>query len=613
MDLRGVSAAIGGLTRRTAFRRAFFWSAALVFAVFGAVAWAQANRSRQIVRKNHGNAGEWEGAGPVEGILYECGRLTHHISMPAANVTSSGGRVPALEVQIPYSRWGYVLNITTRKVEGAELPLLEFLVNGAPIGQFQVRKHYPKIKKTRDCHEVMIPGRALSAARRNCLVIRNAAGNGWQGRMLLIKYGFWRPILNLLLPLSACWVLAGSLLMKDRRWVGVRPFLVLGVFFVTYYYTGMSKKMAPAGGFFLDDSASFVRHIMANAMAQDMKKHMLFLPVMYGMWRVMMVVFRGVELYAMAAAFALVSAGNAATAYLWFRRRLGSDRGGMLLVILYGFSFAVWVHSSIIESYALSSLLLNTFMLALVLEATGTKGVWIWGLRVVLVVVAGLAHPPLLILVLLLAGRVVFSEQRPAAKFALPVVFVVLVFTGFLLGQGLIRNSYRVTKSPSVRREADFAEAIVRKYGTTEHLTVGHAGNVLLGQFAYAVGGLPYGHRWYKGWSGCLDYLRTVPGFLFVSACLLLWLAALGGVAGSGARLKRAAFLLGFVVVPYLCFFWYFNPAEMFLYSAPLVSPVLCGLAEYGGAALDGRRDYLLGAAALFTLLLNTTVMTTYC
>ena len=232
--------------------RGAFWSVLALFLLFAGVAWTQANRSRQIVRQNYGDDLEWEQEAYSEGVVYWRGRLAHHISMPSAKVKGRTGQPPSLRVAIPYSRWGYVLNLSTRKVEkGARMPSLDFLVNDTLLGSVQIARHYPKSRKTRDCREVMVPARVLNEAEDNYLVVRNAAGGGWQGRLLLIKYGVWRPILMFVLPLAGCLVLALSVRMDGRRWDVARPLLVFAVFFFVYYYTVFSKKMAPIGGFFL--------------------------------------------------------------------------------------------------------------------------------------------------------------------------------------------------------------------------------------------------------------------------------------------------------------------------------------------------------------------------
>lgn len=584
----------------------------MVFVVAAAIGCSQANQSRQIIRKNRKNDAEWQAADFVEATYCASGRLCSHMGMPSAATTNAAGTSPRVRVEVPYARRGYALNIAVRKADPADLPRLEVLVNGRSAGSFLVKRHHPSHPGLKDCREIFLDPSLMRSSGENHLVIQNVKGGKWQGRVLLIPYGSWRRAIQLLLPFSACAVLLSSLSFRTGRWRYVRPILLFAVFLLVYYYTGFTKKMAPIGEFVWDDAGSFTRYVMANALMDDMKKHMLFLPVMHGMWWGMMKLSGGMELFALAAAFAWIAALNVVIAFLWLRRRLGTEMSGMLVTVLYAFSFSVWIYSSMVESYILSALFVNLFMLAVVSRWPG-RGPVRMALLSPLVVLAALAHPPLLILFGVLVVKAMLSDMRVTTKVWLPIVLGAAVLACFVGGQSAIRNAYDVNRRPSVQRETKFMGKVLRRYARAENMTPGNAGNVVLGQFVYALGGFPHGHRWYKGWSGFVDYFRTVYGAAFAVLLVAFWSAVVAGLVRSRAHALRSALLSACVMGPYLVFFWYFNPAEMLLYSAPMMSMILGWSIECGGAALGRRRDILVALLLLFTVVLNTVVMVSYC
>ena len=91
------------------------------------------------------------------------------------------------------------------------------------------------------------------------------------------------------------------------------------------------------------------------------------------------------------------------------------------------------------------------------------------------------------------------------------------------------------------------------------------------------------------------------------------WLAGCVGLAQKRRQLRLSLQLFAFVLLPYLAFFWLFNPGEMLLYSAPLAAPVLAWLFRGWENIFNVHRlDFFLLALAFIFMLHNGACLATY-
>jgi hypothetical protein len=529
----------------------------------------------------------------------------------------------AILYDLPYHPDGYALNLGVASAENQHPPLLTVSVNGSLLHTLQIPQ--ARLGETNPFHseELVIPGRLLHPGTTNRLAIRNVHGLHWFGHVALIPHPQWHRLLPLLVPLSGWCVLASALMFITSRW-GQRRFpLLLGlILFVIYYQSFAIRDLAPLTGFFYSDSADFIAPICQKIFNWDMNKHPLFLPVVRLIIRPLYFLSRD-QIVSFSAAFAIIGALNGMTAFLWFRRWLGEFRAAGALALLYAFSLAIWVYSSHYETYIFSSLMGNLFFVLLlgVRQPDRFRGLI---LPAVAVGLAALAHPPLLILLAVLAIHVWNRRTRtfPWAGLAASALVVAAVFIG---GQTMIRHYYAPSTDlpPAIGSHLESARGPVSKeisnirwvynnYAGEQRWAPAQLGVVLTGQFVYSLAGLPYPFDWARGVAGLGAYFRSLTGPPALLAILGLWFGALIGLAMNRGLLVRSLILLGFVIVPWLTFFLLFNPSEMLLYSAPMLAPVLAWLA-WANRLVWGRHTagWLL-AISLGLALHNAWILSSY-
>ncbi|MEI6148542.1 MAG: hypothetical protein WCS01_05560, partial [bacterium] len=341
-------------------------------------------------------------------------------------------------------------------------------------------------------------------------------------------------------------------------------------------------------------------------------------PVMGPLYRLMHLVCTR-ELHALVAAYALIGALNVMLAHLVFRRVSRSERDAVFMTLIYGFSFSTWVYSSLFESYVFTALLTNAFLLVFL---AGQRLPWLLLSlsEAALIALAALAHPPMLILAGVCAAREATASGRWAGRLKRATVTVLLVVAGYALLRLAIQHAYPpLPERLDWQRESNmsgmtaFASETIARYARPDNLSLQNLGNVLVGQFAHAFGGFPLGYKWYKGWGSAFDYFDSASGALFAVGWVLLWCLAFNALRSESRRFK--SFSLGvslLVLAPYLGFYWYFNPSEMLLYSAPLAGAIL---AWFGRACQNTNPpvlSFVLAAVAVVTTLHNMMVIVSY-
>lgn len=586
------------MAARHVFRTLLF-----VYVVLAILAFVQVRRTRRIYHMSCPEEGDWRGKA-VEFVLGKPGQF--HGKYPMVGRAKKGphaGVNPALQVRLPARRSGYALNIGAALYRFRNPPMLRVFVNDACVGEYQPRKSREQVNG-----EIEIPARMLRDRQANYLRVENDSTGGWVGTLLLIPYAPMHRILRVCMPLFAAVMLVLLGWMKGRHWTWLRPTLAGLFVFPVYMHSLMSWKLTPLGGMLFSDSDELVLPLFQNEMSFDMMKHMLYLPVMHGLWAV----FHNLgqpEMVALVLASAVVSALNVVAAHLWFRRVVRSEQAAMLWTVVYAFAFAVWVCSSIYETFILSSLMVNLVLLGLT-YLDRNAGVRHHAVVALLMVLAGTAHPPLLVLLGLYLAKLAFLPVSWRRKCVTGAAVVATVVAGFFLAGQAFYALY--SGQEGWFGNVSFARDTVGNYASTEHFNLQDSGNIFLGQFVHALVGRRPGFDWAGGWHAILDW-RGHPGSAVATVSwVCVFVAGIIGLVRNRAWRWKALTAVTVVLVPYLGFLWYFNPGEMILYSSPLVSLVLGAIAAGSGDLLSRRETIWLGVLAVAIVMANTFTLAAY-
>ncbi len=547
---------------------------------------------------------DWDQSTPVDFVRGEPGRRYAELAKMPGRGQVSEGNTPTLQVPLPFRRSGYVLHVGIGNTD-RRAAQLDIAVNGVHLA-----KHKANRKRAIDSVEVFIPGRALTVTGDSALTVRNAGGGAWLGRLLLIPYGCVRVPLQAVIPVSGFLLLLVGAIRQHWRGRTLRPAWFAAVTFFVCCHTLFTAKVVPLAGVVFSDSDELVRPFLMNAMEYDLTKHMLCLPVIHLFWRLFSLL-GWMEMVALTGAFALVAALNVAVAYMVFARITRQGLGAALLTLCYAASFSIWLYSSIYETFIFSSLVTNLFLL-LWLSSRASHSLGRAFLQSGLVVLCGLAHPPLLVFL----GAVIhqwlrmWRERRLAVTAAGVMVLVLLTCGGFLGGRFLLRRAYIPAAAElatgSVVDEAADAGKMVDLYAGPHNMTWWNVGNMVLGQCVYAMGGHQPDYDWSGGWSAGGIYLKRPSRWSVAAGIIALWLLAFyGGVTRKKVLLESLS-LVALVMLPYMLFFYWFNPREMLLYSPPMMT-VMLGWQAWAGRSVSPRLfDGLVAATACVMLCVNT-------
>lgn len=446
-------------------------------------------------------------------------------------------------------------------------------------------------------------------------VLAHNLGPGWYGKLLLVPHPSRQgPLLAGLAGLGLLLLLVTTGWGRRLGLVGV-PLVVFGVFLCVFNYTLFTKKIAPMNGVIMSDSDQLVRVLIKRTWTEDTIKHILFAPAMNWALGQTGENARVPNLRNCARVFSIVAALNCMLAYLLFLRHTRRRTSATLLTCVYGFAFSIWAYSSVYETYIFSSLILNLFLLA-VLYLHSNSRLLAYLPATALLVLCGLAHIPLLVFIGVLWMRLWWSDRTIAQRMTGCLLLASLAAIGFLDGRILIKLYYAgILDELDLSWQAEFMTATqttISEFAGTDNLTFRNLGTLLLGQFVFSHGGLPQGHLWDLGWRSAAPLLRRPVGMLLCLTCAALWIRAAIGVVRS-PRMRRPAMVFAILVVaPYLGFLLYFNPKEMLLYSAPLVSVYLLALFSAGESVPGRRIDILLLVLAICQVLWNVPVLLSY-
>ncbi|OGV62795.1 MAG: hypothetical protein A2498_02605 [Lentisphaerae bacterium RIFOXYC12_FULL_60_16] len=591
----------------TSFFKYVFRTLVWIFLILAVASFIQVRRTRRLHAPRYPSEADWR-RDQVEFLLGQPGRYYPLVAMSGDDrAPGAPGSGPTMQVRLPSRQTGYALNIGVALFRRNQPPELHVRVNGAAVG---VVKPYP----TRNAVnlEIDLPARLLNERSINILEIENRSPMGWVGTVMVIPYAPWHHVIRILLPVGAA-LLVMLVGCRPFRWPWLKPFCIGLILFPVYLYSLSEWKLSPLNGLFFSDSEELMHPILANLLNFDMRKHVLFLPVVHKAWSILhRLGFPNLM------ALVLVMAGITATctglAWIWFRKLVGRDFPASCLAVVFSFAFSTWVYGSLIETFLFSTLFTVLVLLAWVYTAGRNRirdDLWTIGA----VVLAGLAHPPLLVLSGL---SVVRACRRPVpwrSRLVRVVLVMALTVAGYLAGQTAIQARYphRIQEpgSPPVIEEVRFARHLVGQYAKPSNLTFRHAGNLVMGQFFHAFAGRPMTFQWGQGWDDLKDWRGPVGLFAITMLLFLVWFTGGVGLLKDRALRGRTLGVAGLVLVPYLAFFWYFNPVEMVLYSPPMM-PAILGAAAVGMAsALGKRQDAWWLALAVLTVLVNTQILYT--
>jgi hypothetical protein len=289
----------------------------------------------------------------------------------------------------------------------------------------------------------------------------------------------------------------------------------------------------------------------------------------------------------------------------------------MLLTLCYAGSFSIWLYSSMFETFIFSSLITNLFLL-LWLSSRGSHSLVRACGQSVMVVLCGLAHPPLLVFLgaVLQQWMKAWRKRAVVMTVAGVVVLVLLTSGGFLGGRFLLRHAYIADSEElatgSVADEYADAGKMVNLYASTDNITWHNVGNMLLGQCVYAMAGREPTFNWSQGWAGAKTYLDRPTGWLTVAGMLLLSALAIRGAVLRRAVLYETLSLMVLVILPYMLFFLWFNPGEMLLYSPPMMAIMFGWLAWAGRPGIPRLFDATVAVLASVTLCVNTAAIMSF-
>lgn len=558
---------------------------------------------------------EWRGTPRVNLDAQGPSRVFQPLVVPGPEFRGIRPAGTELTASIPSRPGGALLifGATPREKSGAVV--LQFLLDDAEVGRLTLQPPEAGFGSLYVAN-FRLAETAVPASEPGVFRILTIAGEQWRGNLVLVPDPSRFDALRVLIPVLAALLLAGApfVLGRGPRWL--IPLLVPLILLVVYGFTFFPWTVAPTDGLLFGDSWSYATGSLGWSGTSYMDRHPLFLPIMR---RMVILLFRTRfgEIAVLQLAFALVAAANGLLAYLVFRRWLRDPRAASALLVVYAFSFSIWTYSSMYESYVFSAAVLNVFLLILPrwdqpIHPAREIAAW------VCLVLAGLAFPPLLAMLGVLLARVFLWRAPLSRRLAAAAATLLVIPVAFLLGQSILRAAFSdgAVITPAGNANAGVVGenlAVVDRYAQSAYFTATQLANVLASQFIYAIGGMPYPLEWAQTWNGMGGYAASLQGASF----LLGWTMLLTGAVYSVWRhrvFRRQALAIGALAfLPYLGFLWYFNPAEVLLYSAPLTSMILLGVALAWRTLLAPRwLPVVLLAMAVLVVLNNLPAVSSY-
>lgn len=420
------------------------------------------------------------------------------------------------------------------------------------------------------------------------VVLRQTKTPAWTGFVIVQPQPRAAQFARWALPITS------ALLLLALAWWRPRPALfvpALGlVLTFLYWHTLATAKIGPMADYFFSDSLDFVRPLMQGQFTSDMAKHLLFFPLARGLYLLFALV--GLqELTALSAVFVTFGVANALLAWAWMSRMMPGPRSAALLAVVHAFSFAPWAFASHFETYAASAAAAHG-VLWLLARGTIRSTVTDTLLQAGAGAGAALLHPPLLVLPVL--GVLRFADlpvrRRVLRTGATMALSLVLFGAGSL---GLRAACGTPVDKAIVQADTSSSWRTFNSYARPENRTLQHVATVINGQCALAFAGVHFPAEWARPAAPVRGYARSAAGAIAGLLLLAFWIGGLAGAWSDRQVLLAQAAGAVLVVLPSLLFYWLFNPAEMLLYSPPLLGAILVGLGG-GWLAMAGERRTLV-------------------
>lgn len=438
-------------------------------------------------------------------------------------------------------------------------------------------------------------------ARNLHLQIRNEGGSWFGGALLVPDYRMTRFLSIALFPSFILGLISVVSLFSGKPRIMLPLVAVFGYLF--YYCLNYPAKLIPCGTCFAD-SKELVDAIRFNDWSYDMQKHVLFLPVMR-VSSAFFSLFSAKPLKILAMSFSFISAMNLVLAAACIRFTGMKGWSKSLLCAVYGTSFSIATYSSIFETYILSALLVNANILAgLYLRKNPTR--YRACMAAILCGLLPLATWQLLAFVpffltwhsgMIRKGSYARSVRIPMTRhwgIAL-LSFWICYTTVWGLYSGPFLEAGRPQDTAEVLSETHTT------YASLENINWKSLFHVLEDTF---VSSIVNTKNVFPGVNDNGD-ISAIPGVVRfavgIAAFLVIGTAVAYRLKTSRSFLTNVAFMAGFGA--YIGFHLYFNPAEMLLYTPPVI---LLWLLPVATAASRDNRNHMLDYSLAMLLLSGT-------
>jgi hypothetical protein len=435
------------------------------------------------------------------------------------------------------------------------------------------------------------------------LQIMNEQGSWFGGALFVPNANMTKFIAFAIYPAFVIGLLCVVGMFSEKPQIMLTLTAVFG--FLFYYYLNYPAKIIPYGSFF-SDSKELIDAIRFNVWSYDMRKHVLFLPVT----RVLcafasFLTSKPLKMFAIA--FSFIAAVNLLLAAASIRLAKMRRWSKPLLCAVYASSFAVATYSSIYESYIFSALIVNLNILAsMVLQKRPTRNKSY--LAAALCGLLPLATWQLLAFVpffLIWNSRSIHANTgthwRPIARQLAAAVLSFCIC--YVVVWGIYSGPF--SDDDQSQGTAAVLSQTHASYASTENMNWSSLQQVLDNTFVASIvntGSLSASNDYHNNISIAALLAKSAA-----SISILLMIAIAGAYFWKFKKTNFTilCYIAGFLV--YLGFHWYFNPAEMILYTPPIILlwllPVSIGVSRY-----TYNNKYLLASLLSTLLLLETAV-----
>ena len=393
----------------------------------------------------------------------------------------------------------------------------------------------------------------------------NSEGGSWLGGLLLIpNAGLRRFLAFAMLPAFMLGLGLACYLLYEKKQI-LMP--VVGVFaFLFYYYWNFQAKILPCGSFF-SDSKELVDFIRFNEWSFDMQKHVLFLPVFRTLTTIASF-FTSKPLRMISIAFSLIAVANVSLGIACIQRVELKRLSSTLLSIIYACSFAIVTYSSIYETYIFSTLIVNACILAslMLYKSSSSRNSIFAAVSCGLLPLATwqlLAFVPFF-----LTWNISTLHNKSGSKLRQAMRQIFITFMAFGLSYAAIQGIYQGPFSTHGQTTTKTLANINNAYASIENMTGITFAQVLNDTFVTSLVNTDI----FVSTLG-ENYKIGIHIIKLAVICFLLIL-----LSGSAVYIckQKLYFNLAYItfalgLLSYVGFHWYFNPTEMFLYTAPIV------------------------------------------